>query len=52
MVALATASAAASNTESAECMYLLVMLCFSWPSNEISGETGEAPNEWCILPSI
>ena len=32
MVAFATASAAASNTTSAECMYLLVMLCVLWPS--------------------
>ena len=32
MVAFATASAAASNTASAECMYLLVTLCILWPS--------------------
>ena len=32
MVALATASAAASNTASAECMYLLVIECVLWPS--------------------
>jgi hypothetical protein len=32
MVALATASAAATSTASAECKYLLVMLCVLWPS--------------------
>jgi hypothetical protein len=32
MVAFATASAAASNTTSAEWTYLLVMLCILWPS--------------------
>jgi len=33
VVAFATASAAASNTASAEWTYLLVMLCALWPSN-------------------
>jgi hypothetical protein len=32
MVAFAPASAAASNTASAEWTYLLVMLCALWPS--------------------
>ena len=32
MMAFATASAAASSTASAECMYRLVMLCVLWPS--------------------
>ena len=51
MLAFATASAAASNTASAEWTYLLVMLCVLWPSKrgdrrlvvaEVGGETGEA----------
>jgi hypothetical protein len=41
MVAFATASAAANNTASAECMYLLVMLCILWQSKE----AGVRPSE-------
>jgi hypothetical protein len=48
MVAFATASAAANNSASAECVYLLVMLC-AWQAgdrwlavSEIGGETSKA----------
>jgi hypothetical protein len=54
LVAFATASAAASNTASAEWTYLLVMLCVLWPIKdadgrlvvaEIGGQIGEAVTE-------